>query len=57
MIWLTHKKYTQDYVSEQLNSICRKMRRETRRMVYIASISVTLMATLQILYIVSLLHA
>ncbi|GEM_PF-4279749 len=57
MIWLTHKRYTHDYISGQLNTICTRMRRDTRRMVVIASVAVALMAILQITYLCELLYA
>jgi len=47
MIWLPHKKYTTDYVSGQLAEICHKVRRETRRMVYVASFAIGAMAIAQ----------
>lgn len=57
MIWLTHKRYTHDYISGQLNAICAKMRRDTRRMILIATAAVTMMAMLQITYLWELLYA
>jgi len=57
MIWLTHKRYTHDYISGQLNTICTRMRRDTRRMIAIATAAVMLMAILQITYLWELLYA
>ena len=57
MIWLTHKRYTHDYISGQLNTICSRMRRDTRRMVIIASVAVVLMAVLQVTYLWEFLYA
>lgn len=37
MIWLPHKKYTAEYLNDQLMEIALKVRRETRRMIYIAT--------------------
>lgn len=47
MVWLPHKKYTSDYVSNQLAEICMKTRRETRRMVYVATCAVGILAIAQ----------
>lgn len=55
MIWLTHTKYTQEYVAEQLAEINSKVRRETRRMVYTAAFAVTVMAAIQATYLFELL--
>jgi predicted dinucleotide-utilizing enzyme len=57
MIWLAHKKYTTEYVSEQLVEICDKMRRETRRMIYIATGAIVIMAAIQATYLFELLNA
>ena len=57
MIWLSHKKYTTEYVSKQLTEICSKARRETRRMVYVAMAAVTTMAAIQATYLFELLRA
>ncbi|QJB56079.1 hypothetical protein [Pseudodesulfovibrio sp. zrk46] len=57
MIWLAHKKYTAEYVSEQLNVICYRMRRETRRMIYVAVGAVSFMAAIQATYLIELLGA
>ena len=55
MIWLSHSKYTHEYVSGQLAEMCVRMRRETRRMVYVASAAVGLMAAAQATYLYGLL--
>lgn len=55
MIWLSHRKYTHEYVSGQLAEICVRMRRETRRMVYVAGTAVGLMAAAQATYLYGLL--
>jgi len=47
MVWLSHKKYTELYVSEQFAAFCSKMRRESRRMVYVALGATALMAAIQ----------
>lgn len=47
MIWLSHKKYTQEYVQAQLAEIGLKVRRETRRMVYTAIFAVAFMVAVQ----------
>lgn len=57
MIWLAHKKYTAEYVSDQLAEICYRMRRETRRMIYVAVGAVSLMAAVQATYLIDLLGA
>lgn len=57
MIWLSHKKYTTEYVSNQLAEICSKVRRETRRMVYIAMVAVTTMVAIQATCLYDLLRA
>lgn len=57
MIWLSHKKYSADYVSGQFAEICMKMRRETRRMIYVASAAVIAMAMVQATYLFDLLSA
>lgn len=57
MIWMKHKKYTAEYVSGQLAEICDRMRRETRRMIYVAFAAVALMAAMQATYLVGLLSA
>lgn len=57
MIWLTHKRYTHDHISGQLDAICTRMRRNTRRMVFIATAAVTMMAMLEITYLWELLYA
>ncbi|WP_157871364.1 hypothetical protein [Pseudodesulfovibrio piezophilus] len=55
MIWLQHKKYTTEYISEQLADICFKVRQETRRMVVIATSAVLIMVSLQTAYLFELL--
>ncbi len=57
MIWMKHKKYTAEYVSAQLNDICNSMRRETRRMIYVASGAVALMVLMQATCFFELLNA
>jgi hypothetical protein len=57
MLWLSHKKYTVDYVSGQLVEMCAKVRRETRRMVYVATAAVMLMIVIQASYLYGLLGA
>ena len=57
MIWLSHSKYTPEYVSGQLTEICTKVRRETRRMIYVASAAVIAMGLVQALYLLDLVHA
>jgi len=57
MIWMKHKKYTNEYVSGQLTEICNRMQSETRRMVYVASGAVALMALIQATYLFELLSA
>jgi hypothetical protein len=55
VIWFQHRKYTPDYVSGQLAEICRKMRRETRRMIYVATAATTVMVMIQAVYLYELL--
>jgi hypothetical protein len=55
MIWLKHKKYTHDYVSGQLAEMCARVRRETRRMVMVATAAVATMAVVQATYLLELL--
>ena len=55
ILWFQHKKYSADYVSGQLAEICRKMRRETRRMIYVASAATGAMAMIQAAYLYELL--
>ena len=55
IIWFQHKKYTAEYVSGQLADICTKMRRETRRMVYVATAATTFMVMIQAAYLYELL--
>ncbi|WP_319469883.1 hypothetical protein [uncultured Pseudodesulfovibrio sp.] len=57
MIWLSHKKYTVEYVSEQLVAIRSKVRRETRRMIYVAAFAVGVMVTAQTFCLVDILSA
>ncbi len=57
MIWLSHKKYTMEYVSKQLVAIQSKVRRETRRMIYVAALAVSVMVTAQTFCLVQLLNA
>lgn len=55
VIWFQHKKYTAEYVSGQLAEICEKVRRETRRMVYVATAATGLMVLVQAAYLYELL--
>lgn len=55
MIWLEHKKYTHEYVSGQLAEMCARVRRETRRMVMVATAAVGVMAVVQATYLFDLL--
>ncbi len=55
MIWLTHKKYTAEYVSDQLTTIREKMHREMRRMILVAAAAVGAMIIVQTLCLVDLL--
>lgn len=55
MIWLSHKKYTEEYLSGQLVEICTKVRRETRRMIYVATGATALMVMLEAGYLYDLL--
>lgn len=57
MIWMQHKKYTAEYVSGQLAQISNKMRRETRRMIYVAAGSVVAMVAIQATYLFGMLTA
>lgn len=57
MIWLSHKKYTAEYVSNQLAEIYENVRRETRRMVVIATGAVLFMAAMQTACLYDLLGA
>lgn len=57
MVWLSHKKYTSDYIASQFAEISMKVRRETRRMVYVATAAVSIMAVVQTLYLYELLSA
>lgn len=57
MIWLSHKKYTLEYISGQMDEICRKKRVQTWRMVYVASAAVAIMAVSQATYLFELLGA
>ena len=54
MIWLPHKKYTHEYITAQLTEICERVRRETRRMVFVAVCAVGLMVCVQATYIYGL---
>ncbi|MFH1914495.1 MAG: hypothetical protein ABIK45_09510 [Pseudomonadota bacterium] len=47
MLWFNHGTYTHEYVSRQMADISARVRRETRRMVYVASVSVSLMVVAQ----------
>jgi len=55
MIWLRHKKYTPEYIAYQFAEIRVKARRETRRMTYVATFAVTIMAITQTAYLYDLL--
>jgi hypothetical protein len=57
MIWFSHSKYTAEYVSGQFAQICDTMRRETRRMVYVAVAAVGLMVVAQATCLYGLLGA
>jgi hypothetical protein len=57
MIWFSHSKYTAEYVSGQFEQICDRMRRETRRMVYVAMAAVGFMAVVQATCLYGLLGA
>lgn len=54
MIWLPHKKYTSEHIADRLNEICTKVRQETRRMVYVASVAASVMAFAHMSYIYGL---
>jgi len=54
MLWLPHKTYTSEYLSEQLSEFVMRVRCGTRRMVYVASIAVGVMAFAQMSYIYGL---
>jgi len=47
MIWLPHKKYTADHIAAELAEIVTKVRRETRRMVFVAAGAVSVMVVVQ----------
>lgn len=55
VIWFKHKKYTADYVSEQMAEIYVKVHRETRRMIYVATTATGIMAAIQAVYLFELL--
>lgn len=57
MIWMSHKKYTEQYVSEQFDIICTKVRKETRRMIMVAMGAVAFMAVVEVGYLYKLLQA
>lgn len=57
MIWMNHKKYTEEYLAGQLEAICHKMRKETRRMIYVATGAVAAMTVMEISYLYGLLQA
>ncbi len=55
VIWFKHKKYTADYVSDQLAEMYLKVRQETRRMIYVATAATGFMAAIQAVYLFELL--
>jgi len=55
VLWFEHPKYTTEYVSGQLADICVKVRRETRRMVYVAMAATVVMVAAQSAYLLQLL--
>ena len=57
VLWYSHPKYTSEYVSGQLADICVKVRRETRRMVYVAMAATMVMVAVQGAYLLELLHS
>ena len=57
VLWFNHPKYTSEYVSGQLADICGKVRRETRRMVYVAMAATMTMVAVQGAYLLELLHS
>lgn len=54
MIWLPHKKYTSEHIADRLAETYIKMRRETRKMVFVATSAVSIMAAIQTAYIYGL---
>ncbi|MEF2231472.1 MAG: hypothetical protein V3571_11135 [Pseudodesulfovibrio sp.] len=57
VLWFDHPKYTAEYVSGQLTDICVKVRRETRRMVYVAMAATMVMVAVQSAYLLDLLRS
>ena len=51
MVWLPHKKYTAEYIAAQLAEIRVKVRRETYRMIFLATTAIGIMAFVQATYI------
>ena len=48
MVWLPHKKYTNEYVAAQLAEISANVHRETRRMILVVTGAVGIMVFFQI---------
>ena len=54
MVWLPHKKYTNEYVTAQLAEISAKVHRETRRMIFVATGAVGIMVFVQVTWVCGL---
>lgn len=57
MVWMNHKKYTAEYVSNQMADMVGRVRKATRRMVMVASAAVGVMAAAEVVYLYGLLGA
>lgn len=57
MVWMNHKKYTAEYVSQQMIEMAGRVRTATRRMVYVASLAVGVMVVAEVMYLYGLLSA